>query len=197
MRIGGKGHDASLAPAAAGWRRPARQHAPAGSGRRPGGVEHMETPQDRNPLRPPPPPWACPGLACDHPTKPSTGGAGDTDGVPDDDAQFWGAFSTNGGTSFTPASTSARRPPTPMTRGTGSTTATTPACRSMAGSPARRSRTTPTAPGTTPTARCTSWTSTRQQCRCRKSPGGGDDGRSDRSRFLTAGPGGLARVDSR
>jgi hypothetical protein len=31
-----------------------------------------------------------------------TGGAGDTDGVPNDDAQFWGAFSTNGGTSFTP-----------------------------------------------------------------------------------------------
>jgi hypothetical protein len=31
-----------------------------------------------------------------------TGGAGDTDGVPNDDAQVWGAFSTNGGTSFTP-----------------------------------------------------------------------------------------------
>src|SRR6266508_2150375 len=29
------------------------------------------------------------------------GGAGDTDGIPDDDAQFWGAFSTNGGASFT------------------------------------------------------------------------------------------------
>jgi hypothetical protein len=31
-----------------------------------------------------------------------TGGPGDTDGVPDDDAQFWGAFSTNGGQTFTP-----------------------------------------------------------------------------------------------
>ena len=31
-----------------------------------------------------------------------TGGAGDTDGVPNDDAQFWGAFSTNGGVSFGP-----------------------------------------------------------------------------------------------
>jgi len=31
-----------------------------------------------------------------------TGGAGDTDGIPNDDAQVWGAFSTNGGTSFTP-----------------------------------------------------------------------------------------------
>src|SRR5258708_10667265 len=31
-----------------------------------------------------------------------TGGPGDTDGIPNDDAQFWGAFSTNGGTSFTP-----------------------------------------------------------------------------------------------
>lgn len=31
-----------------------------------------------------------------------TGGAGDTDGVPNDDAQFWGAFSTNGGVSFSP-----------------------------------------------------------------------------------------------
>ena len=31
-----------------------------------------------------------------------TGGAGDTDGVPNDDSQFWGAFSTDGGSSFTP-----------------------------------------------------------------------------------------------
>lgn len=31
-----------------------------------------------------------------------TGGSGDTDGVPNDDAQFWGAFSTDGGASFTP-----------------------------------------------------------------------------------------------
>ncbi len=31
-----------------------------------------------------------------------TGGAGDTDGIPNDDAQFWGAFSTDGGASFTP-----------------------------------------------------------------------------------------------
>jgi hypothetical protein len=31
-----------------------------------------------------------------------TGGPGDTDGVPNDDAQFWGAFSTNGGLTFTP-----------------------------------------------------------------------------------------------
>ena len=31
-----------------------------------------------------------------------TGGAGDTDGIPNTDAQLWGAFSTNGGTSFTP-----------------------------------------------------------------------------------------------
>jgi hypothetical protein len=31
-----------------------------------------------------------------------TGGAGDTDGVPNDDAQFWGAFSTDGGRTFTP-----------------------------------------------------------------------------------------------
>ncbi len=30
------------------------------------------------------------------------GGAGDTDGIPNDDAQFWGAFSTDGGVSFTP-----------------------------------------------------------------------------------------------
>src|SRR6266704_971490 len=30
-----------------------------------------------------------------------TGGPGDTDGILNDDAQFWGAFSTNGGTSFT------------------------------------------------------------------------------------------------
>ena len=30
-----------------------------------------------------------------------TGGSGDTDGIPNTDAQFWGAFSTNG-TSFTP-----------------------------------------------------------------------------------------------
>ena len=30
-----------------------------------------------------------------------TGGAGDTDGVPNDDAQFWGAFTSNG-TTFTP-----------------------------------------------------------------------------------------------
>ena len=31
-----------------------------------------------------------------------TGGAGDTDGIANDDAQFWGSFSTNGGASFTP-----------------------------------------------------------------------------------------------
>ena len=31
-----------------------------------------------------------------------TGAPGDTDGIPNDDAQFWGAFSTDGGTSFTP-----------------------------------------------------------------------------------------------
>ncbi len=31
-----------------------------------------------------------------------SGGAGDTDGIPNDDAQFWGAFSTDGGVSFTP-----------------------------------------------------------------------------------------------
>jgi hypothetical protein len=30
-----------------------------------------------------------------------TGGPGDTDGVPNDDAQFWGAFSTDGGLTFT------------------------------------------------------------------------------------------------
>jgi hypothetical protein len=30
------------------------------------------------------------------------GGPGDTDGVPNDDAQFWGAFSTDGGVSFGP-----------------------------------------------------------------------------------------------
>ena len=30
------------------------------------------------------------------------GGPGDTDGIPNDDAQFWGAFSTDGGLSFTP-----------------------------------------------------------------------------------------------
>jgi hypothetical protein len=30
------------------------------------------------------------------------GGPGDTDGIPNDDAQFWGAFSTNGAASFTP-----------------------------------------------------------------------------------------------
>jgi hypothetical protein len=30
------------------------------------------------------------------------GGAGDTDGVPNDDAQFWGAFSTDGGLTFSP-----------------------------------------------------------------------------------------------
>jgi BNR/Asp-box repeat len=30
-----------------------------------------------------------------------TGGPGDTDGIPNDDAQVWGAFSTNGGQSFT------------------------------------------------------------------------------------------------
>ena len=30
------------------------------------------------------------------------GGAGDTDGIPNDDAQFWGAFSGNAGASFTP-----------------------------------------------------------------------------------------------
>lgn len=31
-----------------------------------------------------------------------TGGPGDTDGIPNDDAQFWGAFSKNAGLSFTP-----------------------------------------------------------------------------------------------
>jgi hypothetical protein len=31
-----------------------------------------------------------------------TGGSGDTDAISNDDAQFWGAFSTNGATSFTP-----------------------------------------------------------------------------------------------
>jgi hypothetical protein len=30
------------------------------------------------------------------------GGSGDTDGLPNDDAQFWGAFSTTAGVSFTP-----------------------------------------------------------------------------------------------
>ncbi len=30
------------------------------------------------------------------------GGPGDTDGIPNDDAQFWGAFSTDGGVTFTP-----------------------------------------------------------------------------------------------
>ena len=31
------------------------------------------------------------------------GGPGDTDGIPNDDAQFWGAFSTDGAASFTPS----------------------------------------------------------------------------------------------
>jgi hypothetical protein len=31
-----------------------------------------------------------------------TGGSGDTDGLPNDDAQFWGSFSTDGGASFSP-----------------------------------------------------------------------------------------------
>jgi hypothetical protein len=30
------------------------------------------------------------------------GGTGDTDGIPNDDAQLWGAFSSDGGASFTP-----------------------------------------------------------------------------------------------
>src|SRR5438045_2302865 len=30
-----------------------------------------------------------------------TGGAGDTDGIPNTDAQLWGAFSTDGGQTFT------------------------------------------------------------------------------------------------
>src|SRR6266545_1010291 len=32
-----------------------------------------------------------------------TGGPGDTNAIPNDDAQFWGAFSTNGAESFTPS----------------------------------------------------------------------------------------------
>src|SRR5438445_816608 len=35
-----------------------------------------------------------------HPDGLGTGGRGDTDGIGNDDAQFWGAFSTNGGASF-------------------------------------------------------------------------------------------------
>ena len=31
-----------------------------------------------------------------------TGGPGDTNGLPNDDAQFWGTFSTDGGDSFKP-----------------------------------------------------------------------------------------------
>jgi hypothetical protein len=31
-----------------------------------------------------------------------TGGAGDTDGIPNDDVQFWGTYSTNGGATFAP-----------------------------------------------------------------------------------------------
>jgi hypothetical protein len=33
---------------------------------------------------------------------PGTGGAGDTDGVPNDDAQIWGTYSANGGLTFAP-----------------------------------------------------------------------------------------------
>src|SRR5262249_32764653 len=69
-------------------------------------------------------------------------------------------------------SRSAREPPTPTIRGTGSTTATTAGCRSTAGSPIPPGRTTPTAPGRTPTARCTNSTSTPQPCPCRSSGGG-------------------------
>src|SRR5207244_13033465 len=31
-----------------------------------------------------------------------TGGPGDTDGIPNDDAQIWATFSTDGGTTFAP-----------------------------------------------------------------------------------------------
>src|SRR5690242_217661 len=90
---------------------------------------------------------------------------------------------------------SAREPPTPTLRGTGSTTATTPGCRSTAGSPIRPGRTTPTAPATTPTAHCTNWTSTPQQYPCpsrrpdrrRRAEKGGSNVEGHRNRQRGAG----------
>ncbi len=85
------------------------------------------------------------------------GGPGDTDGVANDDASFWGAFSTDGGQTFTQN--------IKIAAGT-SNSHDAQACRSMAGSRIRRGPTTRTARATTRTGRCTSWTSSPRRCRC-------------------------------
>ena len=70
-----------------------------------------------------------------------TGGPGDTDGVPNTDAQVWGAFSIDGGATFTRN--------IQISAGTSNSRLTSP-----------------TAPGTLLTAPCTNSTSTLRVCRC-------------------------------
>ena len=92
-----------------------------------------------------------------------TGGSGDTDGIANDDAQFWGAFSTNGGASFTPNLQISAGTSNSRDSGNGIDYRATADCRSTAGLPIQRDETIPTAPATTQTARCTSWTSIRRR----------------------------------
>ena len=90
-----------------------------------------------------------------------TSGSGDTDGVPNDDAQFWGHSAQTAGRRLprTPRSARARRTRTILE--TLLTTETTRVCLSTVGSPTRHGPTTRTARETIRTGPCMGWTSTR------------------------------------
>ncbi len=85
-------------------------------------------------------------------------GPGDTDGIPNTDAQVWGAFSSDGGRSFTSNLKIRLAHPTRMTRTMASITAITPASPSVAGWCTRPGRIIRTAPEPIRMGRCTSWT---------------------------------------
>jgi hypothetical protein len=93
------------------------------------------------------------------------GGPGDTDGVPNDDAQFWGAFSTDGGRTFTTNSQISAGTSNSHDSGNGIDYGDYTGLSFYGGSahPAWADNSNST--GTTRMGPCTSWTSTRPQLR--------------------------------
>ncbi len=84
-------------------------------------------------------------------------------GSPNDDAQFWGAFSTDRGLAFTKNIQISAGASNSHVRGTGLISATTPTSPSTRESLTRPGQTTRTVPATIRTGRCTSSTCIRRR----------------------------------
>ena len=96
------------------------------------------------------------------------GGAGDTNGIPNDDAQFWMALSLDGGQTVTPNRRSARGTSNAADAHSSTDYGDYTHVAFVVAPSSRRGRTTRTARATTPTGSCTPSTSTSRGSPCRK-----------------------------